>query len=235
MKNPLFAVAGPGEKLARRCLFLAAALAAGAGIATAQAPAAPAASSVPALKIGIIQAELALLKTKDGQAAQAELDKKLRPKAEALQKLKSDIDDLQRRLDQGGNTMAAATKTELQNNIQTKTKNLQRDYQDFQDEQQAEENRVLAGLEEKMKAVIDRYAVDNGFSLIINVATETSPVLWAATSLDITQAIVDAYDKAAPAPPSTAAPKAPPAQAPKSPVAPASPRPTAPAPAPAKP
>ena len=56
----------------------------------------------------------------------------------------------------------------------------------------------MADLEEKMKAVIYKFAADNGLSLILNVAEENSPVLYVATSLDITQAIIDAYDKAYP-------------------------------------
>jgi Skp family chaperone for outer membrane proteins len=236
VKNPLSAVAGPGLNLVRRNFFLAAA---GAGLLmtqtlAAQTPAAPATpppSNAP-LKIGVIQAELALLRTKDGQAAQAELQKKFGPKAETLQKQKADIDDLQRKLEQGGNTMAQATKDELQRNIQTKTRNLQRDAQDLQDEQQAEENKVLVDIEDKMKGVIAKYAADNGLTLILNVASENTPVLWMSDSLDITQAIVEAYDKAAPISPKGISPVKPSAAKPpaaSSPKPPAAPPPAAPA------
>jgi outer membrane protein len=193
VKNPMSAV-----------LFLAAA-----GLAAAQTPApaaappvTPAAPSLPpaptTLKIGVLQAELALFQTRDGQAAKAELDKKFSPRAEVLQKAKADIDDLQNKLERGGTTMSQAAKDELQRQITTKTRNLQRDAQDFQDEQQAEGNKAMADLEEKMKAVIYKFAADNGLSLILNVSEENSPVLYVATSLDITQAIIDAYDKAYP-------------------------------------
>jgi outer membrane protein len=212
-------------------LFVAAAGLAAAQTAVAPPPAAaPTASFAGPIKIGVIQAELALLQTRDGQAAKAEMDKKFGPKAETLQKQKADIDDLQSKLERGGTTMAQAAKDELQRQITSKTKNLQREAQDFQDEQQAEENKVLAELEEKMKAVIAKYASDNQLSLILNVAAENTPVLWMSQSLDITQAIIEAYDKAYPnrgmaAPPKPAVGAAkPPAAAPKPPT-----------PAPAKP
>ena len=203
-------------------LFLAAA-----GIAIAQTPAPPpAAPATPAvtqsvagpIKIGVIQAELALLQTRDGQAAKAEMDKKFGPKTEVLQKQKADIDDLQNKLEKGSTTMAQAAKEELQRQITSKTKNLQREAQDFQDETQAEENKVLAELEEKMKAVIAKYASDNGLSLILNVAAENTPVLWMSQQLDITPAIIEAYDKAYPNKGMAAPPKAPAAGAAKPPA-----------------
>lgn len=226
MKNPIKAQTGANQTIGRRGLFLAAS---GAGVLmaqslSAQTPGGAAAAPSGALKIGILQAELALVSTKDGQAAQAELQKKLGPKADAINKQRSDLNDLQKRLDAGGNTMSAATKQSLQDSITSKNKNLQRDMQDFDDDRQAEENKVLAELEEKMKTVISKYAVDNGFSLILNAAPENSPVLWASSGIDITQAVIEAYDKANPPKPgtATAAPAAPrpPAATPPKPAAP---------------
>lgn len=234
MNNSTTGQSGPTKRLPRRSLFLAAGGAAGMAAlqVSAQTPAPASAAAAAPVKIGIIQAIVALGKTKEGQAAQADLEKKLGPKAQSIQKDQADLNDLQRKLDQGGNTMSAAAKQELQNTIQVKSKSVQRAIQDFQDEQQAEEGKVVAGLEEKMKAVIDRYAAENGFTIIFNVAEENTPVLWAANSIDITNAIIDAYDRAAPAtpvvpkgpaatkptapPPATAAPKTtPPPAAPK--------------------
>src|SRR5580698_229170 len=118
VKNPISAVNVSGEKLARRSLFLAAA--AGVGVAVAQTPAAaPAPAPPPAgtpgslpagVKIAVIQAEVALIQTRDGQAAKAELDKKFGPKQETLKKQKDDIDDLQSRLERGSATSSQATK-----------------------------------------------------------------------------------------------------------------------------
>lgn len=222
MKNPLFAVPGSGETFARRSLFLAAP---GAGIVLAQtlaaqtpAPAAAAAaapSNFSPTKIGVIDANRALAATKEGQKAQQELDAKLGPKYAELKKLNDDIQDLQKRLEQGGNIMSAATKTDLQNSIQTKTRQLQRGQQDFQDEEQKQQNLVLADLYAKMEEVIKKYATDNGFALILNVGQENTPVLWVSNEVEITQAIIEAYDKAAPGPVKSTAPAKAPAAAPR--------------------
>ncbi len=55
-------------------------------------------------------------------------------------------------------------------------------------------------------AVIDKYATDNGFAIIIDVSSQQSPVLYAATSIDITREVVGLYDKNAPGAAAPAAP-----------------------------
>lgn len=231
MKNPKSAVTGLSGKLARRSLFLAAP---GAGVVLAQTLAAqtPAPAAAGPLKIGVLDAERALAGTKDGQKAQAALEQKLGPKYQELQKMNTDIQDLQKKLDQGGNTMAAATKADLQNSIQTKTRTFQRAQQDFQDEDQKQRSLVLADLYSKMQEVITKYANDNGYSLILNVAQENTPVLWVSNQIEITQAIIEAYDKAAPVAPKAATPAKPPAATPSKPPAGLSPTPSRPPAAP---
>lgn len=242
MKNPLFAVSGSGDAFARRSLFLAAL---GAGILLTQTLAAQSAAQTPApapaaaraaapsgfspTKIGVINATQALAATKEGQKAQAELDAKLGPKYQELKKLNDDIQDLQKRLEQGGNIMSAASKTDLQNSIQTKTRQLQRGQQDFQDEEQKQQSLVLADLYTKMEDVIKKYATENGFALILNVGQDNTPVLWVSNEVEITQAIIEAYDKAAPLTPKTTAPAKPPlTSAPRpNPLAPAANKPPA--------
>ncbi len=181
-----------------------------AGIVAAQ-------SSAPS-KIGILQAEAALASTKEGQAALAELDKKLGPKKAELEKKQTELKELQDKYQRGANTMAQATKDSMQRDIDAKTRAFNRDVQDYQDEGEAEQNKLLADLTTKMRTVIDKYGKDNGFALILNVSDQNTPVLYFANTVDITQAIIEAYDKAqpasikpaiAPVKPATAAPKPP--------------------------
>ena len=68
---------------------------------------------------------------------------------------------------------------------------------------------MLADLYTKMEQVISKYATENGFSLILNVGQENTPVLWVSNQVEITQAIIEAYDKAAPVAPKANAPAKP--------------------------
>jgi outer membrane protein len=202
-----------------------------AGVAAAQAPA--------PLKIGILQAQAALESTKDGQAAKVELDKKLGPKAADLQKRENDLRDLQDKITRGGNTLSQAAKDELTNTFTQKKKTYDRDYQDFNDEVQAADAKVLGDLSEKLKKVIDKFRQDNGFALILDVSNPNTPVVSFSDEIDVTQAIIEAYDKTAPTPAksvmTTPRPGTTPApSATKPPASVAAPPPKAPAPAPAK-
>jgi len=58
-----------------------------------------------------------------------------------------------------------------------------------------------------MMQILDKYAKDNGYSVILDVSGQQSPVLWATSSIDITKALVDAFNASSgiAAPPSASA------------------------------
>jgi outer membrane protein len=199
------------------------ALALGAMTVFAQAP----------TKVGVINIQSALVGTKDGQKAAQELETRRAPKTKDLERKQGEIRSLQDSLNRGGTAMADAAKEELKRNIDTKTKSFNRELEDSQAEWEQEQQKVLQDLGQKMMVVIDKYAKDNGFSLIIDVSSPQTPVLYASNTIDITREIVDLYDKNAGALPSAAKPSAaPPAAsgaAPPKPAAPAPIKPIAPA------
>jgi outer membrane protein len=161
------------------------------GIAAAQA-AAP-------TKVGVIHFESALVQTQEGRAAAAVLDTKLAPKRKELEAQQGEIKELQEKLSRGGNTMSQAAKDDVQRNIDQKTKNFNRDVEDFQADSEQEQRKVIDELSQKLQPVILKYAQDNGFAVILDVSSPNTPVLWRADSVDITLAIIDQYDKTHPA------------------------------------
>jgi outer membrane protein len=176
-------------------------------------------------KVGVIQIQSALVATKDGQKAAKELEDKMAPRKRELDGKQAEIRDLQERLAKGGNTLSDSAKEELTRNIDTKTKSFNRQVEDAQAELETQQRQVLNQLGQKMMQVIDKYAQANGFSVILDVSNQNTPVLYASNTVDITKEIVDLYDKttfSASAAPAVSAPAA----APK----PAAPKPAAAAP-----
>src|SRR5882672_8906044 len=163
-------------------------------------------------KVGVINIQGAIVTTKDGQKAASELETRSAPKRKELETKQNEITQLKDQLQKGQNTLSEATKAELYKNIDAKTKILNRDVEDAQAEFDQDQQKILQQLGQKMMAVIDKYAKDNGYTLILDVSSPQTPVLYASNTIDVTKDIIDLYDKNA-----------------------ASPTPTAPAPAAAKP
>jgi outer membrane protein len=174
-------------------------------------------------KFAIINIQGAIISTKDGQAAAAKLNQQTAPKKKELEQKQSEINALQDQLNKGQNTMSDSAKNDLYKSIESKKKSLQREVEDAQADLEAEQNKILQQLGQKIMAVIERYSKDNGYTMVVDVGTQNTPVIYASPSIDITKEIIELYDK------STAS-----ASAPATP-APAAPKPAAPKPAPAKP
>jgi outer membrane protein len=146
-------------------------------------------------KVGVISIQGAIVGTKDGQKASQELDAKFVPKNKEFQSRQSEIVQLQDQLTKGGTVMAEEKRNQLARDVDEKKKRLERDMQDAEEELRGEQQKVLSNLAQRMMAVIEKYAKDNGYSLILDVSNQNTPVLYASSGIDITQDIVSLYDK----------------------------------------
>ena len=118
--------------------------------------------------------------------------------------------------------MSQEAKDKLMRDIDTGTKALNRENEDAQADLDQEQGKVQQDLGGKIMAIIDQYALKNGYAVVLDVSNPQSPVLWAASAVEITGDIVKLYDQAHP---STAA--APAAAAPARPAAAPASRPAA--------
>jgi len=164
-------------------------------------------------KVGVIQVQEAILSTKEGQKAATELQDKFKGRRADLEKKQNDISSLQDQLKKGGATMSDEAKASRMRDIDSKTTILKRDSEDFDTDLQEEEGKLMQQLGGKMMKVIEKFATDNGFAVILDVSNPQTSVLWRATAVDITADIIALYDKAntgaaAAAPAKTTAPAA---------------------------
>ncbi len=173
----------------------------------------------PPAKVGIINIQEAIIRTKDGQKAANDLQGKFQPKKNEIDKMNSEIEQLRSQLSRGANTMSEEQKQKLMREIDAKTKSLQRETEDAQAELDQEQQRIMGELGQRIMAVIDKYAQDNGYTLILDVSSQQSPVLYASNSINITDEVIKLYDQNSPGPVSSpsapaAAPKPSPAKKP---------------------
>jgi len=155
--------------------------------------AALAAQSSPG-KVGIINVQTAIISTRDGQVAVKELQDRFNPKQKQLQDLQSEIQSLQQQLQRGSNIMGEEALRKLRQDIDDKQRALQRDSEDAQMEFDQQQQRVFAGISQKMQNVIDKYAREQGYVLIVDVSSPQSNVLYASNSIDITKEVIAAFD-----------------------------------------
>ncbi len=47
----------------------------------------------------------------------------------------------------------------------------------------------------RIMVVVEKYAKDHGYTMILDVGSPQTPVLYRADSIDITKEVIDLYDK----------------------------------------
>ena len=205
--------------------------------ASASTPATTTANSVVAgpTKVAIINIQAAIANTNEGQRDLDALQKKFEPKQIELKSLSDEVDNLKKQLAAQSEKLNETERNRQVQTIEAKQKTLQRDLDDAQGDYQNQSNEIAQRIGTKLMQVLDNYAKQNGFAVVIDVSQQQSPVLWAASSVDITKPIIDAYNVVSGVPaqatkPAASAPSAPSAITPRratSTTSPSAPKPAA--------
>lgn len=160
----------------------------------AAAPASPAETGPSTTKVGIINIQRAIVLTNEGKRDLDALEKKFTPKQNELQTLQKEIADLQNQLKTQSDKLNDDARAKMVKDIESKQKTFQRSAEDAQADFQSQQGEVVNRIGQKLMEVLDKYAKEHGFSMIVDVSTQQSPVLWAAANTDVTQEIATAYN-----------------------------------------
>jgi len=206
----------------KHSLAIAVFMASGVALAAAQTPAEPAAAApAPTTaapspagppKIAVIAFQVAVGQTNEFQRNFADLQKKYDPKRQQLKTLSDEVDNLTKQLQTQGDKLSDAERASRAKTLDDKKKQLQRDGEDASNDFQNEMQEMYQGLASKVYDVLNDYAKQHGYTLILDVAQQQTPVLYAVDALNITKPIIDAYNvkSGVPAPPAQPASAAPP-------------------------
>ena len=169
-------------------------------------------TAAPPNKVGVINFEGAISSTQQGQKALTDLQVRYEPKRKDLEKRQADLSAKRDQLTKGATTMSEEAKQKLTTEIDQLTRVLSRDLDDAQNDYQQDVNRLLQEFYPRIKTILDKYAKDNGYSVILDIGNEQTPVVYMSDAVDMTTEIVALYDKANPLPAgATATPPAKPA------------------------
>src|SRR6478736_1416474 len=176
------------------------------GISAAHAQA-PAASPASGNKVGIVSIQDAIANTNEGKKELEALQQKFSPRQAALQAQNDEVENLKKQLQAQGDKLSEEERNNRIRVASEKQKTLQRNYEDFQNEVQQAEQEILNRLGKRMLDVLEKYAKDNNFAVVMDVSNPQTPVLYAHPGTNITKELIEAYNAGSP----VAAPAAKPA------------------------
>ena len=174
-------------------------------------------------KVGVLSLQEALAMTGEGKKSFADLQKKFQPRTTDLQRQQQEIQALQDQIQKQQATLSDDERIRLSRELEDKSKLFKRAQEDATADFNQERDDTFRRLAQKMGKLIQDYAQETGYTLIME--GEQLQVYFITRDAVLTEEIAKRYDAAYPVE-GAAAP------APAAPTAPAAPKPAAPAPKP---
>ena len=178
-----------GAAIAAACLFSTVAV---------RAQGTAAAGAAVSGKTGVINIRQAIASTAEGKQAGAELQSQFAARQTELEGLNKQINDLRQRLDTGRGKISDEEQARLTRQGEVMARQLQRKQDEYQEDVNAAQGEVFDRIGRKMVDVLDRYARENSYVIILDSSAQNTPILFASTNIDVTQDIVRLYDGAYP-------------------------------------
>lgn len=161
---------------------MAAFAAAFAGIAAAQS------------KVAVVNMQQAILETAEIKKASTDLEAKYKPEQAALEALRTELNEIQQKLQAGEGKLTPQAANDLNIQAQRKQRELQRRGQDVQEQVDAERNDILRRTGQRMSGVITKLAEARGFDVVV----EAQSTLFVKPAADLTKDAIAEFDKAYP-------------------------------------
>jgi len=148
-------------------------------------------SSAAGTKIGTVDTTRVLTESKAGQegmkAVETMFNNKQAEFDQRQQEVKQQLDDL----DKQSMLISPDEKKQRQDKLQKDIRDLQRFKEDSETELNKKRDEMVGNMSKDVKAVLESYGKQEGYTLIL----ERSVVLYAPDAVDITDKIIDAYDR----------------------------------------
>lgn len=173
------------------------------------AASAPATTTGPSTgtKVGTININEAIFGSNEGRRDVEALQKKFEPKQTELKTQNDELEGLKKQLTTQEGKLNEDALASLKKQIEGKQKIFDRSVQDAQEDFGNQQQEIASRVLQKMAPMIVKYSQENGFGIIVDTSKPwpQSNVLWWGEAVDITKAVVDAYNvqSGVPAPPAS--------------------------------
>jgi outer membrane protein len=136
------------------------------------------------LRIGYLDMKQVLDRAPQVMAGRDQLDLEFRPRNDAIEFQERQVQTMEDRLQQGD--IAEDARLRLDRDLREMRRNVNRQKEDLRDELSFRRTEEVQKLEDQINQAVQVIARENGYDLILS-----SPVVYADSSLDVTQLILD--------------------------------------------
>jgi outer membrane protein len=146
------------------------------------------------LKYAVLNVVRAIAESSEGKQANEDYQIKLEAKRDELAKKQKEIQDLQQQLQSQAKTLNDESRYALTKSINTKNTELQRAQEDAEKEFAAMRNGIFNRIGNKLSPVVQRYAKEYNFALILDSSSQASPIVYSDAAVEITDDIIKRFD-----------------------------------------
>ncbi len=141
--------------------------------------------------IGVVDVQKVLLSVKEGKAARAKLEQKVKAKKAAFDKKQKELLAMKKSLQQKIDLMSQQEKEKKIQEYQKKVADLQNEYMKSQQELQQEEAELTKPILDKIQKITTKVAKKHHLKLVV----EKSATVFYSKKIDITNEVIRVYNK----------------------------------------
>jgi Skp family chaperone for outer membrane proteins len=150
--------------------------------------------TIPGAKIAWMNLEQAIVTCDEGDKLFREIQKFVEDKNTELDTLRKEFESLRNQLSVQGPKLTDEARADLEDQVETKDTALQRFQQDTQKEIEGRRVRAANYIGKKMQPIIEKFSKEKGINAVI--VYDPARDAWVDASLNVTQEIIEAYNKA---------------------------------------
>lgn len=150
-------------------------------------------SALAEVKVGLINIQKIMFTIKEGKNVNSVLEKSYKAKQDLLKKDEEEIIKLQEKFKKQDAVLTDAAKMKKGQEIGKKMEMARRKAAQFEQEIKKQEAELKKPILEKLKPIIDE--VSKNESVAMTFELNSSPVVYAANKVDLTDKVIQAYDK----------------------------------------
>lgn len=136
----------------------------------------------------------AIAGTSDGKHANAEMEAKFAPRRKQIEDQQSEINRVSEELAKPEASPGKDKRSAIQQDLDDRQKKLERDKQDYQEDLKRARQDYMQQISPKFVRVLEKYALNHGYDVVLDVSNGGGPVLYSSPGCDITMEVIAAYD-----------------------------------------